>query len=260
VPKSGQPHDVFVEALEDAGWVVERRDPVSGPGAPNPTRLDIRHAQDWRRLLVYAWNITHEGKGRVGDNYRTQSTRSHDGPLISEPDRATVGIGWDESRQVFSAYDGWTKRETGSSSAVHIKRDTLDDAAATGWAEEGPRWDARACFTPVNVGRFLTWIGYMSARREAALAPLEFNLIDKDHAEIVGDIWGGQPTGWLRVRDRILVVDKKGALADARLWRVEGLKSEAVPTASGRYNRTRVHFTCRRVGAIHDPSVVGLLQ
>jgi len=255
--KSGAPHDVFVEVLEDAGWVVERRAQVFASG-PNPTRLDIRRAQDWRQFLIYAWNITLEGKGRVGNNYRTQSTRAHDGALICEPDRSTVGIGWDEDRQVLSAYDGWTKRETGFSTSVHIKRETLDTAAANGWAEEGPPWDARAAFRPEKIGRFLAWIGQMGARREAALRPLEFKQLDKDTAEIVGQILGGQPTGWLRQKDRIVVVDSGRRLADDRLWRIEHLAPIRTKTPGGR-QRTWVQFTCRRVGAIHDPSVVELV-
>jgi hypothetical protein len=256
--RSGEPLDKLLAALGARGWVVDLREPVSGSGGPNPTRVDLRHAQDRRQLLLYSWFVTHEGKGRKGDNYRIQTTRTHDGSLMMERGRVTVGVGWDRQREVFAAFDGWTKRETGGSSSVHIKRALLDLAAQEGWAMDGPRWDRRVAFTPANAGRFLTWVGEMSARREAVMEALDFTQLDADMAEIVGDTWR-DAVSWLRVGDRLIVSDGDGGLANESLWRIERLDARDVPTPSGRYNRTHIHFHCRRVGSVRDPAVVEML-
>jgi hypothetical protein len=256
--KSGEPLDKLLSALSDRGWIVDLREPVSQSGGPNPTRIDLRHSQDRRRLLAYSWFVTHEGKGRKGDNYRIQTTRTHDGPLMMEPGRVTVGLGWDRQREVFGAFDGWTKRETGSSSSVHIKRALLDTATEEGWALDGPHWDPRVAFTVEYAGRFLTWIGEMSARREAVIQALDFTLVDRDTAEIVGDTWR-DAVSWLRVGDRMIVGDGDGGLVNDSLWRIERLDAGVVQTPSGRYNRTHIHFRCRRVGTVRDPSVVETL-
>lgn len=257
--RSGEPLDELLAALSNRGWVADLREPFSGSGGPNPTRVDLRHSQDRRRLLIYSWFITGEGKGRGKDDYRIQTTRTHEGPLMLEPGRVTVGIGWDRQRQVFAAFDGWTKRETGGSSSVHIRRALLDGAADSGSATDGPRWDPRFAFTPEQAGTFLTWVGEMSARREAVINALDYTLFEDDTAEIVGDTWRDAVT-WLRVGDRVIVIDADGGLANESLWRVEDLESRSVSTPSGRYNRTHIHFGCRRIGKVNDPKVVKTLQ
>lgn len=256
--KSGEPLDKLLAALRARGWVVDLGEPVSQSGGPNPTRVDLRHAQDRRQLLIYSWFVTHEGKGRKGGNYRIQTTRTHDGPLMMESGRVTVGIGWDRQRGVLAAFDGWTKRETGSSSSVHIKRSLLDAAVDEGWAIDGPSWDARVAFRPEEAGRFLTWVGEMSARREAVLEAVDINLVDSGTADIVADTWR-DAVAWLRVGDRLIVSDGSGGLRNESLWRIEGLQARVVPTPSGRYNRTHIHLRCRRVGTVKDPAVVEML-
>src|SRR6266511_2435615 len=95
------PHDQLVQTLADAGWTVTDQARV-GSG-PNPTRLHIRRGRLQRRLLVYAWRITSEGKGRKKAgredlDFRIQTTRSHEGPLLTPPGYVACGIGWDEDR------------------------------------------------------------------------------------------------------------------------------------------------------------------
>jgi len=255
----GEPLDRLLEALTAVGWVVDLRQPVA-PSGPNPTRVDLRHAQDTRRLLLYSWFVTHEGKGRARNDFRIQTTRTHEGPLATEPGRVTVGIGWDRRREVFAAFDGWTKRQTGGSSSVHIKAALLERAKSEGWAVDPPRWDARVAFDRANAGRFLSWIGEMSGIREVLLNPVDYTIHDPDHADIVGDIWAGQPTGWLRVGDRLVMIDKRGGLANDTLWRIADLEAQQVQTPSGRYNRTRIRFRCERIGRVDDPAALEALR
>jgi hypothetical protein len=259
--KSGEPLDRLLEALQGAGWIVDLREPVSKGSGPNPTRVDLRRSRDRRRLLVYSWFITGEGKGRKKNDFRIQTTRTHEEALMTEPGRVTLGIGWDRRRQVFGAFDGWTKRETGSSSSVHIRRALLEAGATDGWAVDAPRWDPRVAFTPANAGKALSWIGEITAeRREAALPALEFTREDDETAEIVGDVWRSAPAPWFRKGDRLIAVDKKGLLIDDSLWLVDDLEARHVSTPSSRYNRTHIHFRCTRVGTVHDAKVLEMLR
>jgi hypothetical protein len=100
----------------------------------------------------------------------------------------------------------------------------------------------------------------MSGRREALLKPVDYTILDTDHAEIVGDVWGGQPTGWLRIGDRIVMIDADETLLHEALWRITDLEAEQAVAPSGRYNRTRITFLCRRVGWIRDQSALEALR
>ena len=259
--KPGEPLDNLLKALREAGWKVDLRQPVSQGGGPNPTRIDLRCGNDLQRFLVYSWFLTNEGKGRSKDDFRIQTTRTHTGPLTVEDGRVTIGIGWDRRRKVFAAFDGWTKRHTGSSSSVHVKDELLKQALTDGWAVDPLRWDPRSAFTPSSAGGLLSWVAAGQAeQREAPVKALEMNHLNHETAEIVGDVWKSGPAPWLRVGDRLIATDGKKKLADGSLWRVEQLESFAVETDSGRYNRTRIRFHCRRVGSVHDEDVVRMLS
>jgi restriction-modification system family protein len=259
--KAGEPLEALLKAFRAAGWKVELRQPVSQKGGPNPTRIDLRRGGEVRRFLVYSWYLTNEGKGRTKDDLRIQTTRTHPGPLMVEDGRVTIGIGWDRRRDVFAAFDGWTKRHTGSSSSVHVKDELLERALEEGWAEGDLRWDPRATFTAASVDRLLAWVAAAQAeQREAPMKALEMDRLDHETAEIVGDVWRSGPAPWLREGDRLIATDGKKKLVDDSLWRVEELESLSVPTDSGRYNRTRIRFRCRRVGTVRDPGVLDLLS
>ncbi len=178
---AGEPLDRFLTAVEAAGWTVERREPVAASGGVNPTRVDLRRGRAQHRLLVYSYFITHEGKGRVGNNFRVQTTRSHEGDLLQEPGRITVGVCWDPKRQVFAGFDGWAKRLEAASPSVHIKAQTLDEGAAEGWVEAPPVYDPRPAFTPANVERFLQWTTKINDRRTVLLRPVDYTIHDPEH-------------------------------------------------------------------------------
>ncbi len=256
---NARPLDRLLDAFVAAGWKVALREPVVSPRSRNPTRVDLRHAQVVRRLLVYSWFITGEGKGRKKRDFRIQTTRAHTGPLMTESPRITVGVGWDRDREVFGAFDGWTKRQTGGSSSVHIKADLLDRAKVNGWAVDPPRWDARVAFDAPHAGQFLTWVDQMASRREALLNPLDYT-INGDEAQIVGDIWANQPTGWLRVGDRIVMIDDMGAMRHDALWKITGMTAQTIKTASGHYNRTRITLACEKTGRIKDAAALDELR
>lgn len=253
--------DRLLTAVERSGWKVTLREPVGASGGPNPTRVDLSHRQQRRQLLLYAWQVHHEGKGRNKDDFRVQVTRTHTGDaFVFEPGRTTVGAGWEPKRDVFAGFDGWTKRLlSGRSPSVHITETVLGQAAADGWAKAGTRWDERVAFTAENAGLFVGWMGEMNGVREAPLNPIQVTPLGADEAEIVGGFTKGQPTGWIRVGDRIVLVDGRRRLFNNTLWRVTRLDARTAIPPGRRNNRTQVHFFCERTGTIDDPAAVAAL-
>ncbi len=252
--------DQVVDALQQRGWTVPARQRVAESGhGPNPTRLDLARGKARQHLLAYAWRITGEGKGRSGTNYRIQTTRTHQGDLLVEADRFTVGFGVDADRGVLAAFDGWTKRTTGSSSSVHIKRDLLDTAATGGYAEQPPIWDGRAAAILGEVDQLVAWIERQRAPRQAAVQALTVQVTGST-AEVTSDLWDGAPAAWLRVGDTFAIADRPGEhLVDDGLWRVTDVRVSSVQraTASGKsYPRNNVTITGRRFGRVQDPAAV----
>jgi len=245
------PHELLIGALEANGWVkvgFKQWD----HGSPNPSILVVRRGHDVRRFLLYAWRITGEGKGRKKTDFRVQTTRADKtGPLKMEPGYTSLGVGWDEDRNVFAAFDVWTKRNTSWSSSVHIRRSLLEAAASKGWEEEDREDGPEIAFTPANVGRFLDWVVRVNRPRVALLEALEVSLTSKDVAVIDVDPRRNAKAPWLRPRDHI-AVGRGGRLVDKTLWRIDDV-SEIDQTAAGRNRRWYLRFTCQRWGIIEDP-------
>jgi hypothetical protein len=105
-------HSTFTQTLADHDWTIIESRPFTSGGGPNPTYLVAQHGRVVLRLLVYAWNITGEGKGRVKTDYRVQTTRTHEGDLVTEKGWISVGLGWNEDRGVFAAFDPWVLSAT----------------------------------------------------------------------------------------------------------------------------------------------------
>ncbi|WP_104062506.1 hypothetical protein [Arthrobacter sp. 4R501] len=242
--------DVVLEKFGEAGWTVAARESVGGGRSVNPSRVDLVRGKQSFSLLAYAWKITHEGKGRAGMNYRIQTTRSHEDDLLAQNGRQTVGFGVDADRQVVAVFDGWTKRATGSSSSVHIKRATLDKAAADGFAVQEPRWDSRAAARYSDIHLLLPWISEQQATRTAAVQPLDYRFSD-DRAitTVVADLWDSAPAAWLRRGDLLVLANRNGDdLLDTAIWQITDLTVAVI--REGRNPRRKVTFTCRRYGRV----------
>lgn len=246
--------DVVLEKFSEAGWSVAARESVNGGRSVNPSRVDLVRGKQRFLLLAYAWKVSLEGKGRSGINYRIQTTRSHEDDLLCQDGRQTVGFGVDAEREVIAVFDGWTKRATGSSSSVHIKRATLDAAAADGFAVQEPRWDGRAAARYSEAQLLLPWISEQQAPRTAAVQPLKYGFSDDQaKATVVADLWDAAPAAWLRRGDRLVLANRDGNdLLDTAIWQVTDLKVETV-TKEGRNPRRNVTFTCRRYGRVDTP-------
>jgi hypothetical protein len=246
--------DDVLDKFCDQGWTVGMQEPVHRR-SPNPTRVALtRGRQERLGLIMYAWAVTGEGKGRRGTDYRIQTTRSHEGALLSEARRLTLCFGVDAAREVIAVFDGWTKRNTGGSSSVHIKRSMLDEAANAGYATYGPPWDARAAARFDQIDKLLPWIHAQTRTRLAAVQAEEHS-VSGESAIARADLWDSAPAAWLRPGDRLVLADRTGQhLVDDSIWAVGGL--EVTITKLGRYPRRAVTFTCQRYGRVKNEAKV----
>lgn len=240
-------HEEFAEALGAGGVQVVDVFPASGRrSAPNPTTIVVRTGS--RRVIPYqlfAWNITHEGKGRVGDNLRVQATSfgQKNSPVAVDP--SVLGLGWSGEYGVFVGFDPWIKRNPGSSSSVHIKRSLLESGGAAGWLEGGESWDPRVAFTHAHAAPFLVWHDRLWAQKTVSVVVEGADVIDADRAVVRVDPVRSKRAYSVREGDRIARFDQGAKSPDQYLWRVHAIDEVPVPVASGR-NRFNFVFTCEK--------------
>lgn len=238
--------EVVLAAFRSNGWAALSTERVSGKGSPNPTRVDLGFARQRLPLMMYAWKLTGEGNGRTGGNFRIQTTRSHPGELLSEDGRLTLGFGISASGDVVSVFDGWTKRNSGSSSSVYVKQSLLAEAADGGLRTDGSPWDARAACRSSEIHLLLPWINRQANRRLAAVQALSYD-IDGQTGTATADLWDSAPAAWLRAGDQMVLVDRTGTkFVDDSIWTVKDLSVNV--TRPGRNPRRAVTFTLKRHG------------
>lgn len=249
--KAGEPLARLLTAAEAVGYSVDLRQAVSASGGVNPTRIDLRIGPHLTKLLVYSWFLTLEGFGRGKDDFRIQTTRAHEGPLMDEKSRITVGVGWHREEEVFVGFDAWAKRYTGGSSSVHTRRALMTAVKKNGSMLEGQRHDARLGFDAQHVADFIKWARGLHDPKVAAIVPVTVTTIDANNLVIVGKVHASQPTSWLREKDRLLILDNRKRVSDRALWRIVSLEPVEEKTPAG-YPRRFIKFHCRRVGTVDD--------
>lgn len=240
-------HERLAEAWSQRGLNVLSVTPASGKrSAPNPTEITIRHSpRAAATYKVFGWNITHEGKGRTGDNLRVQATSFGASNTPVQVDRSVVCVGWSDEYGVFVAFDAWVKRQPGTSSSVHIRRDLLVEAGQNGTARGGHSWDPRLGFTPAKADEHLPWVANLWSRKTI---PVRADLVIADGADTIVvevDPWRSQGGYGVRTDDRIAVYDSEGQNPDSYLWRVVKISTTEVTLPSGR-NRFHYKFTAEK--------------
>lgn len=249
-------HEDLAEAWSERGLNVLSVSPASGKrSAPNPTEVTIRFGpRQTPTYKVFAWNITHEGKGRTGDNLRVQATSFGASNTPVEVDRSVVCVGWSEEYGVYVGFDAWVKRQPGTSSSVHIRRELLQEAKDNGIANGGHSWDPRLGFTSANADHHLPWVANLWTRKTIPVRADLVIQLDADKVVIEVDPWRSQGGYGVRPDDRVAVFDSDGRNPDAYLWRVVDISTEDVVLPSGR-NRFHYRFTAEK-----SAKVTGELQ
>ena len=240
-------HEELAEAWSQRGLNVLSVAPTSGKrSAPNPTEVTVRVGP--RRTATYrvfGWNITHEGKGRTGDNLRVQATSFGASNTPVQVDQSVVCVGWSQEYGVFVGFDAWVKRQPGTSSSVHIRRDLLEEANQQGVARGGYTWDPRLGFTPANADQHLPWVAQLWRRKTIPVRAERVIALDADKVIIEVDPWRSQGGYGVRTDDRVAVFDREGGSPDPYLWRVVDISTTEVQLPSGR-NRFHYRFTAEK--------------
>lgn len=246
-------HVAFRDALTNADWEIVSDTPS---GTAHPYELIIRRGKVIRRLYVYAWNITGEGKGRSKDDFRIQTTRPNETDLGSPDGFLAVGLGWREDQRVFAAFDVWIKRTTGKSSSIHITRKLIDTAEQAGWTTELREDGPECAFRPEHVDDFLEWVTERHQLFDGSAYPPQPPTIEGDIATFVVERRDWQAMS-LRVGSRVAIRNKHGQLYNNTLWKVTKIETVRGQTEGGN-NTAFVRMEVKRYGTIHKDD--GLLK
>lgn len=107
-------HEDLAAHLSDFGLNVMGCVPLSNRrSAPNPSELSIRwNARRHTTYRLFAWNITHEGRGRKNDNLRVQATSFGNTNSPIEVDPTVLCVGWSEPHAVYVGKVVYLSRKT----------------------------------------------------------------------------------------------------------------------------------------------------
>lgn len=251
-------HQDLANAWDALGMPVVACVPVSGhTRKPNPTLVSIaRGGGKTASYHVFAWRTTHEGKGRKNDNLRVQATSFGNSNTPFTVSRSTVAVGYSEPHAVFFGFDAWIKRQPGSSSSVHVKRELVEAAATSGLAYGGESWDPRIAFTPAHADKLLPWVAHLWKRRQISVKVLQTKIIDADNRMVRVDPRSSRAANAVRKSDRLALFDPKGKNPHQYLWRVRDIQVVPVQLASGsnRYHYDfAVQVSARATGGLEAP-------
>lgn len=246
-------HEDLAAHLSDFGLNVMGCVPLSNRrSASNPSELSIRwNARRHTTYRLFAWNITHEGRGRKNDNLRVQATSFGNTNSPIEVDPTVLCVGWSEPHAVYVGFDPWIKRFPGGSSSVHIRRDLVDRASKSGLEYGGDAWDPRIAFTGPNAASLLDWASGLWNSKTVSLKCLDTETISADRVRLRVDPKGSPRSHGVRVDDRVAAFDARGVNPDPYLWRVQAI--ERIPVAApGGGNRFHFLFVCERSARVRN--------
>lgn len=237
-------HENFAAALRDSDLNVISVEPVSGNRrSPNPTAVTVQWgAKSLAIYHVFAWNITHEGKGRSGDNWRVQATSFGKGNSPVEVTRATIGLGWHEATGVWIAFDPWVKRSPGTSSSVHITDALLHETKERGKVATTHRdhlWDPRLGFTPEHATEVFPWSNSLWEPKDHELVVLTYTKPTDDQIIAEVDPKDSPGASGVRLEDRVSIHNENGVSLEPYYWRVKGIEIKDIPTDN---KRNKIHY------------------
>jgi hypothetical protein len=240
-------HEELAGAWRQRGLNVLAIEPLSGKrSAPNPTAITLRlTASKTITYLLFAWNITHEGKGRAGNNLRIQATSFGKENSPVQVDQSVLCVGWSAEHSVYVGFDPWVKRNPGGSSSVHIRRELVEAAQRDGLVYGGYTWDPRIAFTAAHSEALVPWAGGLWQQRTLSVKAVRADFIGPDNLVIQVDPWSSNGAWGVRVGDRLGVFDGQGEHPDPYLWRVEAIGEDPIALDSGN-NRFFYVFTAEK--------------
>lgn len=121
--------EAILRAIDLSGWSVL----YDAAMQTHPFKIRIHRGDQFRRLKIYIWNVSHGGGyRRPTDEYRIQVKVPYFEP---EQGWQVLILGWWDEGQVFAGFD-YRKHsgEIGFSSSFQIKLDALEKAAINGFA------------------------------------------------------------------------------------------------------------------------------
>jgi putative restriction endonuclease len=110
--------DAILQAIEEGGYSAAF---LNERMAGNPKQFAISLPENqFVKVWVYIWTLTHGGRENLPDEYRIQTT-SVDSPLTMNPDGLTVLMGYEPNLGLFAGFDlERHKTFTGGSPSVQI--------------------------------------------------------------------------------------------------------------------------------------------
>lgn len=114
----------LVKGIEDGGGAV-------APGF-DPQGQPMAIVIDGEPLRIFSWGISPGGAGRPPDEYRVQTTRPGDMPLLDSGQR-TLLLGYHEGLDVFAAWDVRMHPNPKSSDSLQVPLGVLEAAAEEGF-------------------------------------------------------------------------------------------------------------------------------
>jgi putative restriction endonuclease len=140
----------LIAGIEESGCAVS-------PGF-EPGEQPMELALDGVSYRVFSWAITPGGRSRSEAEYRVQTTRPDDMPLL-DPGRRSLLLGYHEELDVFAAWDARSHPNPKSSSSLQVPIALLRAAAAEGIASQArsgtERTEVVVAFQPAAIGTYL---------------------------------------------------------------------------------------------------------
>lgn len=155
----------LVAALELSGLTVL----VESDLRDRPLLLTVRHGGLTQRLRIFLWNATPGGPPgvRAATEFRVQTTRPGDQPLLADETRTTLLLGYHEDLDVFAAWDARVHPNPGSSSSLQVPLEALEEAASDGFASRlraiTDAEEVVVTFSPENVATYVEILGPFQA-------------------------------------------------------------------------------------------------
>lgn len=155
----------LVAALELSGLTVL----VESDLRDRPLLLTVRHGGLTQRLRIFLWNATPGGPPgvRAATEFRVQTTRPGDQPLLADETRTTLLLGYHEDLDVFKAWDARVHPNPGSSSSLQVPLEALEEAASDGFASRlraiTDAEEVVVTFSPENVATYVEILGPFQA-------------------------------------------------------------------------------------------------